>query len=77
MMEKFVAWCGKDTSAGRLERTIVQGVIGAFIAAFPQMMGLLTLPEWATALIVAVVMAVLAPIMKAIGNKGVVEDAAA
>lgn len=76
MMEKFIAWCANDSAAARLERTIIQGVIGAFIAAFPQMVGLLTLPEWATALVVAVVMAIIAPIMKAIGNKGVVEETA-
>lgn len=73
MMEKFIAWCAADSTAARLERTIVQGVIAAFIAAFPQIMDVFTLPEWGTALVVAVVMAILSPIMKAIGNKGVVE----
>lgn len=73
MMEKFIAWCAKDTTAARLERTIIQGVIAAFVIAFPQMIELIVMPEWATALLVAVGMAVLSPIMKAIGNKGVVE----
>lgn len=74
MMEKFIAWCANDSAAARLERTIVQGVIAAFIVAFPQMMELVAMPEWATALLVAVGMAILSPIMKAIGNKGVVEE---
>lgn len=76
MFEKFIAWCAKDTSAARLERTIVQGIISAFVVAFPQMMQVVTLPEWVTAFAVAVGMAILSPIMKAIGNKGVVSEPA-
>lgn len=69
MTEKFINWCSDNSPAAKLERTIVQGVIGAIIAAVPQMVGLLVLPEWATALIVAIVMAVLSPVMAAIGEK--------
>lgn len=69
MTEKFINWCADNSPAAKLERTIAQGVFGAIIAAVPQMIGLLALPEWGTALIVATVMAILSPIMAAIGEK--------
>lgn len=52
----------------RLARTILQGVIGVAIAALPQIMGLYQIdPVW-SATIVALVMAVLSPIMAALGE---------
>ena len=52
----------------RLARTILQGIIGVIIAALPQLMGLYVLdPVW-SATIVALVMAVLSPIMAALGE---------
>lgn len=53
----------------RLARTIVQGVLGVVIAALPQILGIVHLDPAISALIVAVVMAILSPIMAAIGNK--------
>lgn len=52
----------------RLLRTIVQGIIGVIIAQLPQIMGLYQLdPVW-SATIVALTMAILSPIMAAIGE---------
>lgn len=52
----------------RLARTILQGVIGVAIAALPQIMGLYQIdPVW-SATIVALVMAVLSPVMAALGE---------
>lgn len=63
----FIAWCARDTAAARFQRSIVQGVIGVLV-------GGLTTGEWTGALIVGVIMAILAPIQKAISNHGEVED---
>ena len=55
----------------RLARTIVQGVLGVIIAELPQVLNLYQLePVW-SAVIVAVTMAVLSPIMAALGKAGV------
>ena len=52
----------------RLLRTIVQGVIGVIIAQLPALLGNAQLdPVW-TATIVALTMAVLSPIMAALGE---------
>ena len=56
----------------RLARTILQGVIGVVIAQLPAILGNYPIdPVW-SATIVALVMAVLSPIMAALGGK---EDA--
>lgn len=69
----FVAWCAKDTPGARLQRTIVQGVIGVASSAVAYYIT----GEGAAAIVVApAIMAVLAPVQKAIGNKGEVDDAA-
>ena len=54
----------------RLARTIVQGVLGVIIASLPQILGIVHLVPAISAIIVAVVMAILSPIMAAIGNDG-------
>lgn len=61
--DAFVAWCAKDTPGARLQRTIVQGAIGVVV-------GGLSTGEWGGAAIVGLVMAFVAPIQAAIGNKG-------
>lgn len=69
--ERFVDWCARDTAAARFERSVVQGVIGVGVgiitayATSDPIMGTFVAPT---------VMAVLAPIQKAIGNKGEVGD---
>lgn len=66
--EKFIEWSSKDTAAARFERTVAQGVVSAVIVATPQVIGLIAMPEWATALLVACLMAVLSPMQKQIGE---------
>ena len=53
----------------RLARTIVQGVLGVIVAQLPQILDLYHLePVW-SAVIVALVMAVLSPVMAVLGEK--------
>ena len=52
----------------RLIRTIIQGVIGVLIANLDYIIGFFSIPVGAKALIVALVMAVLSPIMAAMGT---------
>ncbi len=52
----------------RLLRTIVQGVLGVVIANLDMIIGTFSVPDYWKPLIVALVMAVLSPIMAAIGG---------
>ena len=54
----------------RLLRTIVQGVIGVIIANIDVLIGPLTIPAEYKPMIAALVMAVLSPVMAAIGKGG-------
>ena len=64
-MNKFLT---DNSPTMRCARTIFQGVIGVIIAQLPQVLGLYQLdPVW-SATIVALTMAVLSPIMAAIGE---------
>lgn len=57
-----------NTPQMRCARTVVQGVIGVVIAELPQVLGMYQLdPVW-SATIVALTMAVLSPIMAALGE---------
>ena len=53
----------------RLARTIVQGVLGVIIANLDLILGYAILDPSARALVVALVMAVLSPIMAAMGGE--------
>ena len=54
----------------RLLRTIIQGVIGVIIANLDTIIAHVSiLPMWARAIVVAVVMAILSPIMAAMGGE--------
>ena len=61
----FIDWCHRDTAAARLQRTVVQGVLGVGV-------GLLTMvvdaPQWITLAIIPITMAILTPIMAEIGR---------
>jgi len=58
-----------NSAAMRCARTIVQGILGVIIAQLPAILGNYPIdPVW-TATIVALVMAVLSPIMAALGGK--------
>lgn len=52
----------------RLLRTIVQGILGVVIANIDMIIGTFNIPDLWKPLIVALVMAVLSPIMAAIGG---------
>lgn len=66
-MNRFLT---ENTPLMKCLRTIVQGVLGVIVAELPQILGLYQLdPVW-TAAIVALTMAVLSPIMAAIGESG-------
>ena len=64
-MEKFLA--GNEWQ-WRLVRTIVQGIIGVLIANIDLIVGWCVLDPSVRALVVALVMAVLSPIMAALGG---------
>lgn len=64
--DRFIEWCARDTASARFQRSIVQGVIGVIV-------GGMTTGEWTGAVVVGLVMAVISPVQKAIGNKGEVE----
>ena len=54
---------------GRLARTIVQAVIGFILAYVNDLVALMNIGDSTQALIVAAVMAILAPIMQMIGER--------
>ena len=64
-MEKFLA--GNEWQ-WRLARTIVQGVLGVFVANIDLIIGFGVLDPTIRALVVAFVMAVLSPVMAALGG---------
>lgn len=64
-MEKFLA--GNEWQ-WRLVRTIVQGIIGVLIANIDLIVGWCVLDPSVRALVVALVMAVLSPVMAALGG---------
>ena len=54
----------------RLLRTILQGIIGVIVANLDLLIGSLTIPPEYKPMIVALVMAVLSPIMSELGKDG-------
>ena len=65
-MDKFLT---SNDAKYRLLRTILQGIIGVIIAQLPAVLGNYQLdPVW-SATIVALVMAILSPIMAMLGEK--------
>lgn len=66
MLNKFLT---DNSPSYKLYRTIVQGIIGALIAYLPDIFGYVTVfPDYFKPLIIALVMAVLAPIMALLGK---------
>jgi len=62
-------WLLRSNSTGaRILRTLIQGVLGVLIAELPELVGLFQIPDWLQALIVALVMAILSPIMAELGK---------
>ena len=65
-----------SNSAGyRLLRTIIQGIIGVIIANLDLIVGVFHISAGFKALIVALVMAILSPVMKAMGTEEMPEKA--
>ena len=60
----------------RLARTIVQGILGVFVANIDVLVGAVVLDQSARAIVVALCMAVLSPVMAEIG-KHLSEDSTA
>ena len=58
-----------NSTRQRLARTIVQGIIGVLIANIDLLVGFLTIPIELKPVIVALVMAVLSPIMSELGKE--------
>lgn len=66
-MNRFLT---ENTPKMKCARTIVQGVCGVIVSELPQVLGLYQLdPVW-SATIVALTMAVLSPVMAALGEVG-------
>ncbi len=55
----------------RLIRTIIQGIIGVIIANLDLLIGFVSIPAELRPVIVALVMAILSPVMSELGNKQV------
>lgn len=62
-------WLSSNTAGGRLTRTIVQGIIGVIVANIDLILGYVAIPLEMRPVIVALVMAVLSPIMAALGGE--------
>ena len=63
-------WLKDNSTKARLERTILQGVIGVLIANLDLLAGFIAIPPELQPVIVALVMAVLSPIMSELGKGG-------
>lgn len=70
----FIAWCCRDTPAARLQRTVVQGVLGVVVGLI---VGISNAPEWVSVAAVPLTMAILSPIQAAIGDAAMCDEAKA
>ena len=61
-------WLNDNSTKGRLIRTIVQGVIGVLIANLDLLIGMFQITPELKPMIVALVMAVLSPVMSELGK---------
>ena len=73
-MEAIKKWLRSNSTSSRLTRTIFQAVVGVLIANIDFLIGHLSFSPETKAFIVALVMAVLSPIMSELGGKEVVPD---
>lgn len=62
-------WLNDNSTKARLLRTIVQGVIGVLIANLDLLVGMVQIPPELKPVIVALVMAVLSPVMSVLGGE--------
>lgn len=70
MTDRFIKWCSRDTASARFQRSVAQGVIGV---ASGLLSAAATNDPVVGTIVAPLVMCVLSPVMKAIGNKGEVE----
>lgn len=70
-MQKFL---GSNETIYRLARTILQGIIGVLIAYIDVLIGIMAIPNELRPMIVALVMAVLSPIMSELGKNSQVGE---
>lgn len=69
MMTKIKEFLNSNTKTARLIRTVIQGVIGVIIANLDSIIGGFNIDPSTKTLIVALTMAVLSPIMGALGEE--------
>lgn len=72
-MQRFIEWCGSNTTGAKVARTIVQGIVAFLVVMIPQWATGHLISE-ATATIIPAIMAVLAAFQSWLGKKGVYED---
>lgn len=70
MTDRFIKWCARDTASARFQRSVAQGVIGV---ASGLLSAAATNDPVVGTIVAPLVMCVLSPVMKAIGNNGEVE----
>ena len=68
-MQRFIEWCGSNTTGAKVARTITQGVVSLLIVMIPTWAGG-HLPPVVTASLVPAIMAVLAAFQSWLGHKG-------
>ena len=73
-MEAIKKWLRSNSTSSRLTRTIFQAVVGVLVANIDFLIGYFSFSPEMKAFIVALVMAVLSPIMSELGGKEVVPD---
>lgn len=68
-MKNFLSvFFSSNSTVYRLARTIVQAVLGVIVANLPFLVSMLNLSEEGKTLVVALVMAILSPIMSELGK---------
>lgn len=75
MKEKLHYFLSANTAGMRLARTILQAVIGVIIANIDYLIGQIVIDPAMRPVIVALVMAVLSPVMKALGGEEIKPEA--
>ena len=70
-MEAIKKWLRSNSTSSRLTRTIFQAVVGVLIANIDFLIGYLSFSPEMKAFIVALVMAILSPVMSELGGKEV------
>ena len=70
-MEAIKKWLRSNSTSARLTRTIFQAVVGVLVANIDFLIGYFSFSPEMKAFIVALVMAILSPVMSELGGKEV------